>query len=162
MTLILGRLHSPKLFLVIYFAPVAIVRINNSLYHPFVSLTRGTEGTEYTWLFFWIFLCPLCLCGERFSLNDPHLNEVDKKKMFNAEASKSAEEKRAHNSNKETKRICLYTKTFKSWNQITTAKTQRKAKKDAKGDYSLFLKWFSLRAFSTTSRLRLKRLLLVR
>ena len=27
--------------------------------------------------------------------------------------------------------------------------TLRKTKKDAKGDYSLFLKWFYLRAFST-------------
>ena len=36
------------MYLVIYFTPVAIVRINNSLYHPFVSLTRDTEGTENT------------------------------------------------------------------------------------------------------------------
>ena len=36
------------------------VRINNSLYHPFASLTRDTEGTENTWLFF-EFLCVLCV-----------------------------------------------------------------------------------------------------
>jgi len=32
--------------LVIHFTPVAIARINNFLYHPFVSLTRATEDTE--------------------------------------------------------------------------------------------------------------------
>jgi hypothetical protein len=39
---------------------------------------------------------------------------------------------------------------------MTNAKMQRKAKKDAKGDYSRFLKGFSLRAFSTPSRLCVK------
>ena len=32
--------------MVIYFTPVVIVRINNYLCHPFVPLTRDTEGTE--------------------------------------------------------------------------------------------------------------------
>ena len=35
-------------YLVIHFTSVAIVRINHSFYHPFVSLTRDTEGTEHT------------------------------------------------------------------------------------------------------------------
>ena len=39
---------------------------------------------------------------------------------------------------------------------MTNAKTPRKARKDAKGDYPRFLKWFSLRAFSTPSRLCVK------
>ena len=51
--------NSIKTNLVIYFTPVAIARINNSLYHPFVSLTRDTEDTEKTCLSF-EFLCALC------------------------------------------------------------------------------------------------------
>ena len=39
-----------KVNLVIYFTLIAIFRINNSLYHPFVSLTRDTR--EYLIVFF--------------------------------------------------------------------------------------------------------------
>jgi hypothetical protein len=38
----------PFIYVVIHFTPVAIVRINNPFYHPFVSLTRDTEGTKHT------------------------------------------------------------------------------------------------------------------
>jgi len=39
---------------------------------------------------------------------------------------------------------------------MTNAKTLRKAKKDAKGNYALLFKLFSLRAFSTPLRLCVK------
>jgi hypothetical protein len=44
----------------------------------------------------------------------------------------------------------------KALNQKINAKTLKKAKKDAKSDYTRFLKWFSLRAFFNPSRLCVK------